>query len=106
MTTATADRRLIERPTYRLTPTSALLVLVIIFVAVVAAFPLAWMVLSSLKTPAEAIDRLFMSALSRHATAQETTRMTEYLGKADNPMNGYSAILWALLNSSEFALNH
>ena len=56
MTTATADRRLIERPTYRLTPTSALLVLVIIFVAVVAAFPLAWMVLSSLKTPAEAMQ--------------------------------------------------
>lgn len=61
---------------------------------------------TNVKTPAEAIDRLFMSALSRHATAQETTRMTEYLGKADNPMNGYSDILWALLNSSEFALNH
>ena len=52
---AIADRRLIERPTYRVTPASALLVLLIIFVAVVAAFPLAWMVLSSLKTPAESM---------------------------------------------------
>ena len=56
MTTTTADLRLIERPRYRLTPATALLTLTIIVVAVIAAFPLAWMVLTSLKTPQETMQ--------------------------------------------------
>ena len=56
MSTSLADRRLPERPRYRLTPTSALLTLAIISVAVIAAFPLVWMVLSSLKTPQESMQ--------------------------------------------------
>ena len=51
-----ADSRPIERPRYRLTPASAALTALIIAVAVVAAFPLAWMVLSSLKTPQETMQ--------------------------------------------------
>ena len=53
---ATADRRIIEAPRYRLTPARAALTLLIIVVAVIAAFPLAWMVLSSLKTPQESMQ--------------------------------------------------
>lgn len=56
MTTAVADRRALERPRYRLRPANALLVLAIIVVAVIAAFPLAWMVLTSLKTPQETMQ--------------------------------------------------
>lgn len=59
MTMATmtvADRRLLERPRHKLKPVTALLVLAIIVVAVVAAFPLAWMVLTSLKTPQETMQ--------------------------------------------------
>ncbi len=56
MSAATADRRLLERPRYRLTPASAVLTLLIIIVAVIAAFPLAWMVLTSLKTPQETMQ--------------------------------------------------
>jgi len=56
MTTTAADLRLLERPRHRLTPGTALLTLVIIAVAVVAAFPLAWMILSSLKTPQETMQ--------------------------------------------------
>lgn len=55
MTTAT-DLRQIERPRYRLTPATALLTFSIIVVAVIAAFPLAWMILTSLKTPQETMQ--------------------------------------------------
>lgn len=51
-----ADLRPIEAPRHRLTPASAALTLLIILVAVIAAFPLAWMVLSSLKTPQETMQ--------------------------------------------------
>ncbi len=53
MSIALADHRMIERPRCRLTPASAVLTLLIIVVAIIAAFPLAWMVLTSLKTPQE-----------------------------------------------------
>lgn len=56
MTTTVADRRVLERPRYRLRPASALLLLTIIVVAVIAAFPLAWMILTSLKTPQETMQ--------------------------------------------------
>lgn len=56
MTDATADSRMLERPARRLTPASALLTLLIIVIAVIAAFPLAWMILTSLKTPQETMQ--------------------------------------------------
>lgn len=56
MTVAAADRRILERPRMRLTPGVSLLTLVIVVVAVVAAFPLAWMLLTSLKTPEETMQ--------------------------------------------------
>jgi len=56
MTIAAADRRQLERPRMTLTPGRALLTLTIIVVAVIAAFPLAWMILTSLKTPQETMQ--------------------------------------------------
>jgi len=56
MSTTTADRRIMERPRYKATPATALLILAIIVAAVVAAFPLAWMILTSLKTPQETMQ--------------------------------------------------
>ena len=56
MSTVAADLRPLERPRYRLTPVTALLTLAIIVAAVVAAFPLAWMILTSLKTPQETMQ--------------------------------------------------
>ena len=56
MSAAIADRRILERPRRRITPATALLTLAIIVVAVVAAFPLAWMILTSLKTPQETMQ--------------------------------------------------
>jgi multiple sugar transport system permease protein len=51
-----ADRRVLERPRHRVTWANSLLVLAIIIAAVVAAFPLAWMILTSLKTPQETMQ--------------------------------------------------
>ncbi len=56
MTTTAADLRLLERPRHRLTPATTLLTLATIVVAIIAAFPLAWMILSSLKTPQETMQ--------------------------------------------------
>jgi hypothetical protein len=58
------------------------------------------------KTQAEAIDYLYLSTLSRHATAAEMERRVQYVGKQKSQRQGYTDILWALLNSSEFRLNH
>jgi multiple sugar transport system permease protein len=56
MTVAAADRRILERPRMKLTLGASLLTLVTVIVAVVAAFPLAWMLLTSLKTPHETMQ--------------------------------------------------
>ncbi|MBN9309681.1 MAG: carbohydrate ABC transporter permease [Devosia sp.] len=55
-TVPAADRRVLARPRHRATPVQALLVLAIIAAAVIAAFPLAWMILTSLKTPQETMQ--------------------------------------------------
>jgi hypothetical protein len=51
----------------------------------------------------KAIEKLYLTALSRRPTADEMTKMTKYA--EDHPTDGYGDILWVLLNSSEFALN-
>lgn len=53
---------------------------------------------------AEAFEKLYMTALSRRPTAAETKRLTEYVAKASTAAEGYGDVLWALLNSSEFAM--
>ena len=56
MTLALADSRPLEGPRRRVTPLAFLLTLLIVAVAVVSAFPLAWMILTSLKTPQETMQ--------------------------------------------------
>jgi hypothetical protein len=56
--------------------------------------------------PAQVIERLYLVALSRRPEAEELRRMTEYVRKQPTPRQGYGDIVWALLNSSEFSLNH
>ncbi len=54
--------------------------------------------------PADAIQQMYLATLSRMPTEAEIKRLTEYLGKSSTTTDGYGDILWALLNSSEFAL--
>jgi hypothetical protein len=54
------------------------------------------------------IEQLYLAALARRPTAEEVTLMADFLGRRQeaSPQQGYSAILWVLVNSSEFVLNH
>ena len=58
-------------------------------------------------TPAENVERLYLTALSRRPTGVERERMTTYLANHKTEAHeGYEDVLWALLNCSEFVLNH
>ena len=64
-------------------------------------------IVGSAKTPAESIERIYMAALSRRPTARELERLTTYVNRpGSTPRTAYGDILWALMNSSEFVLNH
>jgi len=53
----------------------------------------------------EAIETLYLRALSRRPTPREMIRMREFIVAAGNRTRGYSGVFWALLNSAEFICN-
>jgi ferric-dicitrate binding protein FerR (iron transport regulator) len=55
--------------------------------------------------PEEALDALFLTALSRRPRAAEVKALSAYLQRRKDAGEGYRGVLWILLNSSEFALN-
>lgn len=60
-------------------------------------------------TNEQKLDTLFLAALSRVPTAKEKESMIEYVqtgGSSDDPSAALTDVFWALLNSSEFLLNH
>jgi hypothetical protein len=58
-------------------------------------------------TPAEVIERLYLATLARRPSAEETKRLTAYVrDHKGEPRQAYGDVVWAVLNSSEFALNH
>jgi hypothetical protein len=54
----------------------------------------------------EIIERLYLTTLTRHPTPAENQRLTAYLDRHTDTRKACGDILWALLNSSEFTLNH
>ncbi len=57
----------------------------------------------------ERVEVLMLATLSRPPTPQERTQFAEYVargGNSDDSHRALSDLLWALLNSAEFALNH
>jgi hypothetical protein len=63
--------------------------------------------LKSSRSPAQLIERLYLTTLSRRPSHAESQRLTQYVhAHGAEPRKAYHDILWALLNSSEFALNH
>jgi hypothetical protein len=58
-------------------------------------------------TAAQAVERLYLRVLARRPSAAESRRMLDYLEQPGAERQQLHAeILWALLNSSEFSLNH
>jgi hypothetical protein len=54
--------------------------------------------------PEQIIEKVFLGTLSRRPTSAESQRFTDYVKKHES--KPYNDLLWVLLNSSEFALNH
>jgi hypothetical protein len=54
----------------------------------------------------EVVEQLYLTVLSRRPTERDKALVKRFLAKnKDNRREGYAGLLWALLNSSEFALN-
>ena len=63
-------------------------------------------IVNSSRGQAEIIENLYLTVLSRRPSRAEQERIAAYMGKnRDNRREGLAGVLWALLNSSEFALN-
>jgi hypothetical protein len=58
----------------------------------------------SASDPEEAIERIYLAALSRRPTSDEKKTLTEYVNKSSTRIAAYGDVLWAVLNSSEFTL--
>jgi hypothetical protein len=54
----------------------------------------------------QAVRDLYLAVLARRPSAHEVERAAAYVGRQKNPRQGLADVLWALLNSSEFSLNH
>jgi len=52
------------------------------------------------------VEEAYLRTLSRKPTAIELERSQKAIAIAENPLNGISDVLWALINSKEFILNH
>ncbi len=57
-------------------------------------------------TTREGIEHLYLATLSRMPSDKEFTRMQGFVEGAATKNAGYQGVLWALLNSSEYVLNH
>lgn len=58
------------------------------------------------ETPEKVIEVLYLATLSRRPTEGELKRKLELVGKNKTPRDGLNAVLWTLVNSAEFNLNH
>ncbi|MCY2986216.1 MAG: DUF1549 and DUF1553 domain-containing protein [Planctomycetota bacterium] len=54
----------------------------------------------------EILEEVYLRTLSRKPTQSELERSQNAIAIAENPTNGISDVLWALINSKEFILNH
>jgi hypothetical protein len=52
------------------------------------------------------VRQAYLRTLSRLPTAEEIDRSMQYLAQADSPMAGAKGLLWALINTKEFIVNH
>jgi hypothetical protein len=53
-----------------------------------------------------AVQELYLASLSRRPSPHELQRAVGYVSRQSEQRQGLSDVLWAILNSSEFSLNH
>jgi hypothetical protein len=56
--------------------------------------------------PEEIVENLYLRALCRPPTPEESSRWTAELKLSESPREAAQDLFWALLNSREFAFNH
>jgi hypothetical protein len=54
----------------------------------------------------EVLEELFLATLSRLPTDKEKDRMVEHVKSKANRQAGFVDVVWALVNTREFILNH
>ena len=54
----------------------------------------------------QVVKSAYLRTLSRLPSEEELSRSRKYLEEADDPMTGAKVLLWALLNTKEFIVNH
>ena len=52
------------------------------------------------------VERAYLRTVSRYPDDSEMTRSLEFVAAADDPVKGLSGLLWALVNTKEFIVNH
>jgi hypothetical protein len=52
------------------------------------------------------VDELFLATVSRLPTTDERAACLGYLKAADSPEKGLQGVLWGLLNTREFVVQH
>jgi len=58
------------------------------------------------QTPDELIQEVFLRTVSRRPSAEELEAAKEDIAKADSVSGGVKELLWAMLNTKEFMVNH
>jgi hypothetical protein len=56
--------------------------------------------------PGKAVEELYLATLGRFPTAAEQARILDHLGRGPDPRRVLEDVLWSLINSKEFLLNH
>lgn len=56
--------------------------------------------------PVTLIRQSYLRTLSRQPTDEEITRCQQFLADASSPLEGAKGILWTLINTKEFIVNH
>ena len=57
-------------------------------------------------SPAEMVEEAYLRTLSRKPTEKEMTISLAHLKESGSPVNGLQDLMWALLNTKEFIVNH
>jgi len=56
--------------------------------------------------PATIARQAYLRTLSRYPTEEEAARSIEYITTSSDPLEGAKGLLWALVNTKEFIVNH
>ncbi len=60
----------------------------------------------SVEQKQEIVEQAYLRTLTRYPNETEMGRSLEFIDQADDKINGVRGLLWALLNTKEFVLNH